>query len=686
LADQPASSFTALQSLILGRLAELAVPADDFPSAADTGAVGFIERMLAVDRPDWRPRVMRAIEIAGPEPALDAVLADSDGTWLIHLLAQGFYAGELHLPDAYGNRPPAWTMLGWRPDAAGSWLPVRTELTITPRAALADRYDCVIVGSGAGGGTAAQVLAESGRSVLVVEAGRYPSTATLSHDHLRNPRSTTGLPAPTDPDPHGRPRISVVDGERHLVLPPDGGWSNNAFTVGGGTRVYGAQAWRFVPRDFTMASTYGVPEGSGLADWPISYADLEPYYSLAEQRFGVSGGGVDPWHEPRSIPLPMPPLPRPGPAQRLAAAAERLGWGTLDVPLLINSVDYQGRSGCVRCGQCVGFACPVEAKSGTHNTALPAALATGLCTLTTETTAERLVTDHTGRVTGVALVAVLEDGRIWRRTIDCAEVVVAAGATETPRLLLNSAHDGEPHGLGNNRDQVGRYLQAHVYAGATGLFDDEVVDLVGPGASIATCDFRHGNDGIVGGGMLASEFVPTPAATHDYLTSAGLIPLAGAAGKQAMRREARRMLRVVGPIQEVSSAESRVRIDPGVTDRFGNPVVMISGSIHPEDRRTQAHQSEKARLWLAEAGAVRTAVAGPGTSQHASSGQHQAGTCRMGDDPAHSVTDAYGRVWGHENVRIADASVHVTNGGVNPVLTVLAGSLRIAHHLAGVAL
>ncbi|HET6297311.1 MAG TPA: hypothetical protein VFG33_28250, partial [Kribbella sp.] len=101
MADQPASSFTALQSLILGRLAELAVPADDFPSAADTGAVGFIERMLAVDRPDWRPRVMRAIEIAGPEPALDAVLADSDGTWLIHLLAQGFYAGELHLPDAY---------------------------------------------------------------------------------------------------------------------------------------------------------------------------------------------------------------------------------------------------------------------------------------------------------------------------------------------------------------------------------------------------------------------------------------------------------------------------------------------------------------------------------------------------------------------------------------------------------
>jgi choline dehydrogenase-like flavoprotein len=684
--DEQAAPLTGEQSLILARLAELAVPADDFPSAADTGAVAFVERVLAVDRPDWRPRVVRALEVAGVEPDLDTVLADVDGAWLVRLVAQGFYAGDGHMPDAHSNRPPAWTMVSWQPDVAGTWQSAQTELTTTPWSALADRYDCVIVGSGAGGGAAAQVLAESGRSVLVVETGRYPSVASLTHDHLRNPRSVAGLPARTDPDAHGRPRISVVDGERRRVLPSDDGWGNNAFTVGGGTRVYGAQAWRFVPRDFTMASTYGVPEGSGLADWPITYADLEPYYSLAEQRFGVSGGGVDPWHEPRSIPLPMPPMPRPGPAQRLAAAAERLGWGTLDVPLLINSVGYQGRAGCVRCGLCVGFACPVEAKSGTHNTALPAALATGRCTLVTETTAERLVADGSGRVTGVALVAAAEDGRIWRRTVDCAEVVIAAGATETPRLLFNSAHDREPHGLGNNRDQVGRYLQAHLYAGAVGLFDDEVVDLVGPGASIATCDFRHGNDGIVGGGMLANEFVPTPAATYDYLTAAGLIPPAGAAGKQAMRRAARRMLRVVGPIQEVSSADSRVRVDPGVTDRFGNPVVMISGSIHPEDLRAQAHMSQKARQWLVEAGAARTAVASVGNTRRASSGQHQAGTCRMGDDPARSVTDPYGRVWGHENVRIADGSVHVTNGGVNPVLTILAGSLRIAEHLAGVAL
>ncbi|WP_432876057.1 GMC family oxidoreductase [Kribbella sp. CA-245084] len=649
------------QRIVLERLAEVAVPADEYPAAV--GAVEFVERVLAEDRPDWQPRVERALEVAGPVPDLDAVLADADAAWLVRLVAQGYYA-----------EPAAWGMVGWQ---TGDFSPVQTELTITPRSALADRYDAIVIGSGAGGGAAAQVLAESGRSVLVVELGRYPTTESLTHDHLRNPRSVAGLPALTDPDPAGRPRISVVDGVRSEVLPPDGGWGNNAFTVGGGTRVYGAQAWRFVPRDFRMATTYGVPEGSALADWPISYEDLEPYYSLAEQRFGVSGGGADPWHEPRSIPLPMPPMPRTGPAELLSAAAERLGWGILDVPLLINSVDYQGRSGCVRCGQCVGFACPVDAKGGTHNTALPAALATGNCTLVTETTAERLVTSG-GRVTGVALVA--SDG--WRRTVSCGEVVVSAGASETPRLLLNSAHDGEPHGIGNNQDQVGRHLQAHVYAGAIGLFEDEVVDLVGPGASIATCDFRHGNDGIIGGGMLANEFVPTPAATYDYLTGAGLIPRGGLASKQAMRHEVRRMLRVVGPIQEVSSAESRVRVDPSVVDRFGNPVVVTSGSIHPEDVRAHGFMSAKAKAWLEEAGALRTAVGGVSLG-HASTGQHQAGSCRMGNDPAHSVTNPNGRVWGHDNLWIADASLHVTNGGVNPVLTVLANSLRIAGQIVG---
>ncbi len=444
---------SARTTSVLRRLADAALPADGSPSGVEAGVSSSwnaSSRRIARtgDHGCCAPSNgggRTSLRCCIADDGLGRVLADSDGGWLVRLLAQGFYAS-----------PAGWEMAGWRPDAGGGWESVEFGLPVTSREGLGERYDCVIVGSGAGGGAAAQVVAESGRSVLVVETGRFPATAELDHDHLRNPRSVAGLPAPTDPDMAGRPRISVVDGVRRVVLPPDGGWGNNAFTVGGGTRVYGAQAWRFVPQDFRMATTYGVPEGSALADWPISYEDLEPYYSLAEQRFGVSGGGTDPWHEARSIPLPMPPLPRTAITERLATAAERLGWGTLDVPLLINSEEYQGRSACVRCGQCVGFACPVEAKAGTHNTALPAALATGLCTLVTETTVERLVVDDRGRVTGVALVAAGNDGRIWRRTVDCADVILAAGATETPRLVAEQRARRRATGAGQQSRSGGQ--------------------------------------------------------------------------------------------------------------------------------------------------------------------------------------------------------------------------------------
>ncbi|MBK0296651.1 GMC family oxidoreductase, partial [Bacillus sp. S34] len=120
-----------------------------------------------------------------------------------------------------------------------------------------------------------------------------PGTAELSRDHIRNPRSTWGVAPRSGPSDAGNPR-TVSDGRTQLLLRPSSpGWHNNAVTAGGGTRVYGAQAWRFGPRDFTMASTYGVPDGSSLADWPISYEDLEPYYERAEWEIGVSGGDTD---------------------------------------------------------------------------------------------------------------------------------------------------------------------------------------------------------------------------------------------------------------------------------------------------------------------------------------------------------------------------------------------------------
>jgi choline dehydrogenase-like flavoprotein len=143
------------------------------------------------------------------------------------------------------------------------------------------------------------------------------------------------------------------------------------------------------------------------------------------------------------------------------------------------------------------------------------------------------------------------------------------------------------------------------------------------------------------------------------------------------------MQRVVGPVHELTSADSRVRLDLRRRDAWGMPVVRLSGGAHPEDLRAHAFLSDRAADWLTASGARTVVRAGPRSLDAGPSvGQHQAGTCRMGDDPARSVTDPYGRVWGHDNVRVIDGSVHVTNAGVNPVLTIFANALRTATDMA----
>ena len=536
------------------------------------------------------------------------------------------------------------------------------------------KVNAVVIGAGAAGGVVAKELAEAGLSVLLLERGKWNTPFDDLKDDLRNQRVSV-LGAPFGPDDERNPRV-VVDAanQERIVVPSDGEYNNNAACVGGGTVSYGAMAWRFMEQDFRMRSTYGTVAGSTLDDWPISYQDLEPYYEKAEWEIGVSGDDSNNiFRAPRKRALPMPPLPPNREFTILDPAARRLGLHPFHIPMLRNSVAYGGRAPCMRCRWCVGFACEVNAKNGTHNTVIPTALATGNCELKTDCMTKEIVTDSAGRVTGIAYFD--ENDRLQEQPADI--VIVSCGANESARLLLNSKSRLFPNGLGNRYDWVGRNLQGHAYTGALGLLDSEVYDDVGPGASIAICDFNHGNAGLVSGGMLANEFTRlpielvgrTPPGTRDW----------GREHKDFMRQWFKRNIAVMGPVQELPVFDARVQVDPVVKDHWGIPVCRLSGGRHANDIHVAEFLSRKAEDWLKESGAIKTwrHVPGPGLS----GGQHQAGTCRMGNDPKTSVVNKDCQVHDVDNLFVIDASVHVTNGGFNPVLTIMANAYRTSDGL-----
>ncbi len=668
------------------------VPRDDYPSACDAGVLEVLEAMaegpherfwrtiltpgflhLAQEASTRGASSFDVLDDAEQDDVLRSLEAGRPRThWLVdpkrflrtlvRLACEAYYATE-------GS--PAWKMVGFEPGAkrdAGADADHRRLRTLR-LAQARESYDIVIIGAGAGGGVAAQVIARSGARVLVCERGPFLGYDEVGREHLRNHR----LPVYGFNTPPGRgagPRVLVdAHGREHvLVYPSQPGFGGTPQTVGGGTRVYQGMAWRFLPSDFRMASVYGVPDGSSLADWPMSYDDLEPFYTRAEWEIGVCGDGSSHGRQGRrSRGYPMPPPDWNPEAELLSTAAGNLGWTTGPVPLLMNTQPRDGRGRCVQCGQCVGFACPSDAKNGTFNTTLPQAVAGGNCDVVEQARALRIDSDGRGRVTSVELV---DEQTGDKRVVRAGHVVVSGGAVETARLLLWS-------GLGN--DNVGRNLQGHVYTGAFGVFDEVVQSMSGPGARIATCDHNHGLDGAIGGGVLHNEVTKLPI-IHWYWALPPDVARWGQSGKEAMRRLYLRTSHINGPIQEIPSPDIRVTL-ADVTDRHGVPGARLSGRLHPESARAAQALRKKAWEWMEATGAKRVWSYPLHMPDAITAGQHQAGTCRMGDDPATSVTDPFGRVHGHDNLWVMDGSLHVTNGGFNPVLTILALAYRCSEAL-----
>src|SRR3989440_3991516 len=371
-----------------------------------------------------------------------------------------------------------------------------------PRYKNSDEVDFVIVGSGAAGGILAKELSTNGFRVVVLEQGPYLTEADFTHNeieilvldkftnHPNLQRTTFRKPA----DERAKKQRALVYGR----------------CVGGTSVHFTANFWRFHEIDFIERSKVGQVPGTGLMDWPITYADLEPYYTKVEWEIGVSGqAGASPFDPPRSKPYPMPPLPVKSSGVIFERAARKLGWHPYPAPMAILSQARAGRSACVNCGFCLGFGCEVGAKSSSLATAIRMAEKTGRCEIRPNSYVHRIEMDANGRATGAVY---FDEKRNVHLQIAKAVVVCANGA-ETPRLLLLSANKQFPNGLANSSGIVGKYLMFNSGGVVTGQLEHPLNDYKGYAVSRVLHDFYELDPqkvGFYGGGGLDARFDFTP--------------------------------------------------------------------------------------------------------------------------------------------------------------------------------
>ncbi|MGO8736823.1 MAG: GMC family oxidoreductase [Terriglobia bacterium] len=531
-----------------------------------------------------------------------------------------------------------------------------------------EQVDAVVVGAGASGGIVAKELATAGLRVVLFDRGPRLSASDYGHDELADSQylwNRNGLRF-GPPKSEARTYRSDPGLPAHRVTPRDDGFSTLAWCVGGGTLSYQAMSWRFHPGTFRLKTLYGVPPGSALEDWPITYDDLEPYYEKAEYELGVCGES-SPMAPPRKRPYPMPPLPDNREAQVLFPAAHRLGWQPFRPPLAVLSQPYGGRPACIRCPNCLGYGCEVDAKSSTAVTVIPEALRTGLCTLRAETFVREITVDSRGRPNGVVFQN--SSGR-WEE-LGAKVIVAAASATETPRLLLNSKSRFFPLGLGNRYDQVGRYLHDDEDTNVFGFFDEIVGDLLGPGPGFAL-DFQFEHADVPAGGVMYNGFSRLPMLALNTVPRPAGIKSWGRDFKEFHRRYFWKHIRMMIIVHGIPREGNRVDLDPEVRDAFEVPVARITTRTHAWSVPQQEWLAGRAERLLKEAGATFT-IRIPIIPEHAGGvGEHQLGSCRMGSDARNSVADRTGRLHDIPNVYVADGSLMTNSGGGNPCLTIQA--------------
>jgi choline dehydrogenase-like flavoprotein len=444
--------------------------------------------------------------------------------------------------------------------------------------------------------------------------------------------------------------------------------------VGGGTVTYGSSSWRHLPYEFKEASTDPtIPSGTGMADWPIAYEELEPYYTQAEWEIGISGRRVQsPFVAPMSK---VPPVPLKSSGALLYTAAGKLGLTAVPGPLAIITKPYMGRAACVNCGICSGYGCQVKARSSSAVTMLPVAEKTGRCEIRVKSYVREISVDNAGLVNGV----VYFDAQKREVRQKAKAVVLAANASESARLLLMSKSARFPDGLANSSGLVGRYVMLGNTVTANALFDHPLNEYKGVISGAALVDYVPSDPkrGFYGGGRMTARGYQTPL----DLGLNGLSPEAprwGAGYKKALREEANHRMTILSFVTQMPLETNRVDLDPDVKDAWGLPAMRITTTSHPDDLKNMEFFRKKSMEVLEAAGAKK--VWAPPVSD-SRGGAHNRGTCRMGNDPKGSVVDKYHRAHDVPNLFIVDGSVMVTGGRNHPTMTIQALAFRAADHL-----
>lgn len=528
-------------------------------------------------------------------------------------------------------------------------------MTSGPAVDPSDHYDVVVIGSGPGGATTAAELAAAGQRVLVLERGDFLPRERANWDSEAVFGQARYVAQETFTDRDGR---SFRPGLHY--------W------VGGNSKVYGAALFRLRPHDFSAV----VHHGGVSPAWPISYAELEPYYVRAEHLFWVHGRhGEDPFAGPASQDYPFPPVAHEPRIQELSDGLQKLGLHPFHLPLGVNlTQDAAGHvtpdSPCIRCDRVDGFPCLLGAKADAEYAVLrPAMAAHPNLTLQTRARADRILTDARGRtVTGV--VATMADGST--RTFSGDIVVLSAGSILSAALLLASASDQHPNGLANSSDVVGRHYMRHNNLALMALSLDRnptvfqktlsINDFYGPSAD---WDYPMGNIQMLG--------------KSDAWQVKGEAPkLLGWAPSLAYEVAAEHSLDFWLAGEDLPLPDSRVSLA-----RDGSIVLAVEPDNNTEGVKRLRHRFD---AMLDDLG-MRSKSFERGLYLHkdmdVSATAHQAGTVRFGTDPTSSALDVWCKAHDLDNLYVLDGSFMPSIGAVNPTLTIIANAVRVAEHLTG---